>query len=368
VRVLHVIKGLGPGGAERLLVSLTATRHADVEVHVAYVLPWKSHLVADLEAAGAQVHLLGGRRGLADPAWPIRLGRLVGALRPDVVHLHSPAIAAVGRIVLRLRRRRPVIVSTEHNVWRSFGLLTRLANGITLPLGDATLAVSEEVRASVWPRLRDAMRVSIQGVAVSAISARRGERAEARERLGLRPEDVLVVHVANFREKKDHPTLLRAAQACLDHPRLQFVSVGQGPLEAEVHELHGQLGLGERFRFLGYQPDPVAVLAAADVFTLTSRHEGLPISMLEAMALGLPLVVSAVGGIPEVVTDGVEGLLVPPGDPEPFAAAYVRLADDPAERRRLGAAAARRAEDFDIARTQTGLEALYRSLLAKGAV
>ncbi len=366
--MLHTIKGLGPGGAERLLVSLATASGADVDVHVAYVLPWKSHLVADLEAAGAQVHVLGGRRGLVDPAWPIRLSRLVRSLRPDVVHLHSPAIASVARVVLRLRRGRPVIVSTEHNVWRSFGRLTRLANGITLPLGDATLAVSEEVRASVWPPLRERVRVSIQGVAVSAISSHRHERAETRERLGLRPEDVLVAHVANFREKKDHPTLLRAAQACLDHPRVQFVSVGQGPLEAEMHELHRQLGLGERFRFLGHQADPVAVLAAADVFTLTSRHEGLPISMLEAMALGLPLVVSAVGGIPEVVTDGVEGLLVPPGDPAPFAAAYLRLADDPAERQRLGEAAARRAVDFDIARTEAELEALYRSLLATRSV
>ncbi len=362
--MLHVIKGLGAGGAERLLVSLAAARGGDVDLHVAYVLPWKSHVVAELEATGVQVHVLGGARGLADPAWPIRLGRLVSAVRPDVVHLHSPAVAAVARVALRLRRRRPVVVSTEHNVWRSFGRMTRLANGITLPLGDATLAVSEEVRASVWPPLRDRVRVSIQGVDVSAISPRRHERAAARDRLGLRPDDVLVVHVANFREKKDHPTLLRAAQACLDDPRLQFASIGQGPLEAEMHELHRQLGLGERFRFFGHQADPVGVLAAADVFTLTSRHEGLPISMLEAMALGLPLVVSAVGGIQEVVTDGVEGLLVPPGDPARFAAAYRRLADDPVERQRLGEAAARRAADFDIARTQKELEALYRSLLA----
>lgn len=365
MRVLHVIKGLGAGGAERLLLSLTAARGDDVELHIAFVLPWKSHLVADLEAAGAQVHLLGGRHGLADLTWAGRLRRLIGVVRPDVVHLHSPAVAAVGRVVARLDRHRPLIVSTEHNVWPSFGRLTRLANGVTLPLGDATLAVSDEVRASVWASRRDAVRVVVQGVEVSALGARRHERAAARAHLGIDPEDVLVVNVANLREKKDHPTLLQAAHACRDHPHLRFMSVGQGPLEGEMHDLHRHLGLGERFRFLGHHPDPVAVLAAADVFTLTSRHEGLPISMLEAMALALPVVVSAVGGIPEVVTDGNEGVLLPPGDPGPFAAAYVRLADDRAERRRLGDAAARRAADFDIARTQAELEALYLSLLER---
>ncbi|MGH9084636.1 MAG: glycosyltransferase [Acidimicrobiales bacterium] len=363
MRILHVVKGLGPGGAERLLVSLAGARSAGVDVDVAYVLPWKAQLVPDLQARGAGVHVLGGRRGLADQRWAARLSRLVRWLRPDVVHLHSPAVAAVARPLLRLRRGRPAIVSTEHNVWGSFGPLTRVANGVTLPLADATLAVSDEVKASVWRPLRERVEVTLQGIPVAELVARRGEREEARARLGIRPDDVLVVSVANFREKKDHPTLLAAAAACHDDPRLRFASVGQGPLEGQMHERHRQLGLGDRFRFLGYQADPISVVAGADVFTLTSRHEGLPISLLEAMALGVPPVVSAVGGIPEVVTDGEDGILVPPGSSSDFAAAYRRLAGEPAERARLGEAAARRAAGFDIATTQRWLEARYRELL-----
>jgi len=365
MRVLHVVKGLGPGGAERLLVSLASVRHPDVHFEVAYLLPHKDHLVSELAGVGAPAHLLAGRRGLADPRWPIRLARLVRRTRPDVVHLHSPAVAAVARPLLRTLPGRRVLVSTEHNVWSSFGAVARVANGLSLPLSHARLVVSEEVRTSVWARHRDRVEVTVQGIPVAALVARRADRDGARARLGLSPDDVLVVTVANFRVKKDYPTLLAAAAMTVDHPHLRFVAIGQGPLEPELHALHARLGLGDRFRFLGYHPDPPEVLAGADLFSLTSRHEGLPISLLEAMALGVPPVVSAVGGIPEVVTDGRDGVLLAPRDPAAFAGAFRTLADDRARRGELGWAAARRATDFDITKTEHHLEGLYRRLLSR---
>jgi glycosyltransferase involved in cell wall biosynthesis len=118
---------------------------------------------------------------------------------------------------------------------------------------------------------------------------------------------------------------------------------------------------------LGYHSDPAAVLAGSDVFTLSSRHEGLPISLLEAMALGLPPVVTAVGANAaavkdKVVTDGVNGVVVDPGRPDLLATAYVRLARDAELRKRLGNASAERAADFDIARTARIVEARYVAL------
>jgi glycosyltransferase involved in cell wall biosynthesis len=347
------------------LVSLAQVRESDIDVDVAYLLPHKGHLVPELTAAGAGVHLLSGRRGLADPRWPLRLLRLIRRTRPDVVHLHSPAAAAITRPLVRLLPTRPVLVSTEHNVWSSFGRLTRAANAVTARLDDVRFAVSDEVRASAGPRHQDRMETLIQGIPVGALASRRVERAGARRALGITDEHVLVATVANFREKKDYPTLLAAAAACVDEPRLRFVAVGQGPLEAELRALHHRLQLADRFQFLGYRADPAAVLAAADVFVLTSRHEGLPIALLEAMALGVAPVVTAVGGIPEVVTDGHDALLVPPGDVAAVVAAIRRLADEPGTRRRLGAGAMRRAAAFDITTTQRALVARYRELLAE---
>lgn len=363
VRVLQLVKGLGPGGAERLLVSMAAAADPDaVTYEVAYLLPHKQHLVPELEALGVRTHLLAGRRGLADPRWPARLRAL--ARHVEVVHLHSPAVAAVARLALAPRKRGPVLASTEHNLWPSHGLVTRVANALTLPLDRQRWAVSAEVVASAWKPWRAKTEVLVHGSPVAALAARAQARAAVRAEQGWAEDDVVVASVANLRHHKDHPTLFAAAaRARASEPRLRFVAIGQGPREAELRAALAGQDLGDRFVLLGYHPDPPSVLAGADVFTLSSTHEGLPISLIEAMAMGLPPVVTRVGGNAEVVTDGASGVLVPPRDPDALAAAYVDLARDPDRRRRLAEGAAARAADFDIGRTARIVEARYRELL-----
>ncbi|MEO7572246.1 MAG: glycosyltransferase, partial [Acidimicrobiales bacterium] len=176
VRVLHLVKGLGPGGAERLLVSMASVADLDVVRHeVAYLLPWKQHLVPQLEALAVPVHLLAGPRGLGDPRWPRRLRSL--ARDVDVVHLHSPAVAAIARTVLRPLRGGPVVVSTEHNVWASHGVATRVGNALTLPLDRVRWAVSEEVVASAWAPWRAKTEVLVHGIPLRVLQARRAGRA-----------------------------------------------------------------------------------------------------------------------------------------------------------------------------------------------
>ena len=321
MRVLHVVKGLGPGGAERLLVSMAAVADPTAVHHeVAYLLDWKQHLVPELEALGVPDPPAGRARG----ACSTHAGR--GGCgrwrRPfDVVHLHSPGRRR-GRPPGRCARCGPArsLVSTEHNVWSSHGRLTRVANALTLPLDRVRWAVSEEVVASTWPPWRAKTEVLVHGVPLAALQARRGERAAARAAQGWADDDVVVAIVANLRANKDYPTLFAAAAARAGRgAALRFVSIGQGPLEARAARARWpRCGLGDRFVMLGYHDDPPAVLAGADVFTLSSRHEGLPISLLEAMALGLPPVVTAVGGNAEVVTDDVDGLLVPPATRRPW--------------------------------------------------
>ena len=365
MRVLHLVKGLGPGGAERLLVSTAEVSDpAAVQYEVAYLLDWKQHLVPELTARGVATHLLAGRRGMADARWPGRLRAL--ARRFDVVHLHSPAVAAIARPTLRTLRHGPILVSTEHNVWASHGRLTRTANALTLPLDHVRWAVSEEVASSAWRPWRAKTEVLIYGIPFAALSARSGAREAARSAQGWDEDDVVIAIVANLRAHKDYPTLFEAASRALaEEPRLRFVSIGQGQLEQELRVALAQRELGDRFAMLGYHDDPPAVLAGADVFTLSSSHEGLPISLLEAMALGLPPVVTEVGGNTEVVTHDVNGLLVPPGRPAELADAYLRLVRSPDLRARLGVAASRRAEDFDISRTARIVEARYRALVAR---
>lgn len=367
IRVLWLTKGLGPGGAERLLISFAAIGDRKrFDLRSAYLLPWKDHLVSGLAALGVPATCLDGRRE-ADPRWVRRLRRLVTAERIDVVHAHSPLVAALARPALRAlpRRDRPALMGTEHNVWSSHHPATRWANRVTLPLEDLTIAVSDEVRASMSPRLAGRTEVVIHGVDVEAIAARRGERDAARAELGAGHNELVVATVANLRAHKDYPTLLQAARRLADTgERIRFVSVGQGPLAEELEAERDRLGLGEWFQFLGYREDPIRVLVAADVFCLSSRFEGLPIALLEAMAAGLPVVATKVGGVPAVITDGREGRLVVPGDPAALAAAVAELRD-PEFRGRGAAAATERVRAFGIDRAVHRQQELYESLAAR---
>lgn len=365
--MLWLTKGLGPGGAERLLVSFASIAdRGRFDLRAAYLLPWKDHLVADLEARGVPAECLDGRREI-DPRWVARLRDLVRRADIDIVHAHSPLVAALARPALRAlpRRARPALIGTEHNVWSSHHPATRWANRLTIPLEDATLAVSEEVRASMPARLASRTEVVIHGVDVEAIAGRQAERDEARAELSAGDEELVVATVANLRANKDYPTMLAAAgRLAAAHPNIRFVSVGQGPLADELEGERDRLGLGERFQFLGHREDPVRVLVAADVFCLSSRFEGLPISLLEAMAAGLAVVATRVGGVPSVVTDGREGRLVPPGDPDALAAALLELRD-PGFRRRCAAAASERVKGFGIDRAVARQQALYADLAAR---
>ena len=137
-----------------------------------------------------------------------------------------------------------------------------------------------------------------------------------RATLGLASDEIVVGTIANYREQKDYPTLLTAAADVIGRGLpVRFVAVGQGPLEEQIHARHVALSLGDRFLLLGHRTDAVQVLAACDVFCLASKWEGLPVALMEALVLGLPVVATAVGGVAEAVDDGGEALLVPSGRP-----------------------------------------------------
>ncbi|WP_436796309.1 glycosyltransferase [Actinospongicola halichondriae] len=361
IKVLWLTKGLGPGGAERLLLSFASLAdHERFEFHAAYLLPWKDHLVAELESAGVHVHCLDSSKAY-DPRWTARLRRFVREHEIDVVHNHSPLVATQARLALRAlpQAHRPALVGTEHNMWSSHNRLTRGANRATIRLEDHTFAVSDQVRESMSSSARARTEVLIHGVGVDAIAERRSERDEARARLGL-GDELVVVTVANLRANKDYPTMLRAARRLVDDGLdVRFLSVGQGPLEGELAALRDALELGDRFRFLGYQADPIGVLAAGDVFCLSSKYEGLPIALLEAMAMGLPSVVTDVGGVSQVITDRVDGLLVASGDVDHLARGLSALVEHGA-RQEMSQRAMARSQAFDISNAVNMQQHRYR--------
>ena len=162
---------------------------------------------------------------------------------------------------------------------------------------------------------------------------------------------------------RSYPNLLAAARLLTDRGvPVRVVAVGQGPQEAETRALHASLDLGDRVLLTGRRDDAVAVMGACDAFVMASSNEGLPVAIMEALALGLPVVSTAVGGIPEAITDGVEGLLVPPRDPEALAGAITRVATDPTLRAALARGAAAAGDRYDITATVRRIEAVYAAV------
>lgn len=364
-RVLWLAKGLGLGGTEHRLTR--ALHHVDrsrFEIDVAYVLPWKDALVPAIEAQGVPVHCLRGGAAF-DLRWVLRLRHLVAERGYDIVHTLMPYPAIAARVALRGVH----LVHTEPNVWDAYRPFTAWANAATYGRNDAVIAVSEAVAASVGVRRRvrrlPPVHTVVHGIDHDGIRRGPDARAAARVTLGVSAEDLVVGAVASLTPKKDHQTLLAAFAAGLgagDSTRL--VLVGGGRLDAELRAAARQLGIGDRVVFAGARDDVLALLPAFDIFALSSRHEGLPIALVEAMATGLPAVATTVGGVPELITHGVDGLLVPPGDASAFAAALAKLASDPPLRTTIGEAARERAGQLDLSRAIHRTQEIYDTVLA----
>ncbi len=358
-----MVKGLGPGGAERLLCSsASAHDHGQFEIECAYVLTWKDHLADELERAGVRTCCLSTRR--RDRWWPIRLARLVRSGEWDIVHTHSPLPAIVARCAVRTIRksRRPTLVSTEHNRWATHRLPTRVLNRITIRWCDTVFAVTDEVRASMAVGARRRTRTLQHGIDLAAIATAGTARAAIRDELGIAVDELVIGTVANFRPQKDYPNLLAATRLLADrNVPVRLVAVGQGPQEDEVRALHRSLDLGQQMLLTGFRDDAVNVMGACDIFTLASKWEGLPVAVMEALALGLPIVATQVGGVAEALTNDRDALLVPPGDPGALADALQRVVEDRPLRLRLAAAAVDRAADFDVSRAVTVIERAYGS-------
>jgi len=372
--VLVVVGGMGPAGAERqarlLLEGLPAR---GFRPHLAcYRGP--EEVFAALRAAGVGVHLLPRPRA---KVWPLALlrflDRLVGAERLDLVHAFLPAQAALVPC-LRIRRPRLRIVTGRRNLDEAISARELRWQRATARLAHAVVANAHAVAASVEahePALRGRVRVIPNGLPrLEPVSA--AERAAGRARWGLREEDEVIAYLAHFRRGKGHLHLASAAaQIAPRFPRARFLLAGDEESHAG-YRAHSaafrreidRLGLRDRFLFAGLVPSGREVLAAADLCLNLSDQEGMSNTIMEAMALGLPVVATAVGGTPDLVEDGETGYLVAAGDGAGAAERTALLLEDAERRARMGASGRRRMEErFSVDGMVDAYAALYRSLL-----
>jgi glycosyltransferase involved in cell wall biosynthesis len=291
----------------------------------------------------------------------VELLRLLRRERPDILHANSSKAGALGRFAAFLTGV-PIRIFTVHG-WAfaaHSGISSRLyrwADRVVRSLTTMTICVSERERTTgLSAGTCEADRTVVIPNAVDVARAPRSQPA-GRER-------PLIVSVGRLKAPKDFPTLVRALGK-LTPGSFDALIVGDGPDRGRLEEQIDELGLSDSVHLAGERLDVPELLAAADVFVLSSRSEGMPVSVLEAMAAGLPIVASRVGGVPEQIADGETGLLVEPRDADELAAALTRLTQDADLRIRLGAAARTRAEQaFDLEPFRRAHVELYSRELA----
>ncbi len=364
INVLWLIKGLGSGGAENLLVS--AARHVDRDrfnYSAAYFLPWKDQLVSGIEEQGIPVTCL-KQRVPYDPRTLFSLNRKLRKDRIDILHAHLPYSGLVGRLASKFSPVKKIVYS-EHNVWERYNRLMRVANRLTYRMNDAVVAVSENVEESIRSGMNvgESLRLNTieNGVDVEQLSTLSKDSKWLKDEFGIPAGNRIVTCVANFTPKKRHTDLLVAAKRTLaSTPDVSFVLVGQGPLLDDVKAEAQELGIDRNVVFTGLRDDAREIIAASDLFVLSSQFEGMPISVLEAMGTRTPVLSTRVGGLPEMLREGTEGMMVDALVPDQLSAAIDDLlANDELRRSLAERAYARVGAEFDIRHMVRRTEELY---------
>lgn len=370
MRVGFVVHVMQVAGAEVLVAETVRRLRGRIEPTI-FCLDALGTLGERLRAEGVEVVCLGRRPGRDwRVAW--RLARAARERRVEVLHAHqyTPFFYSALARILSFSELRVVLTEHGRHYPDLVRPLRRAVNRLVLDrLADAVnacCAFSAEGLAHVDGFAGARIEIIENGIDLARYRLA-GDREALRRDLGLDPKRRYVTAVARFHPVKDHAMLLRAfARVAEVRSDVDLLLAGDGPLRGELEKFTESLGISGRVRFLGVRSDVPALLQASDLFTLTSVSEAASLTLLEAMASGLAVVVTDVGGNPEIVREGVEGLLVPRGDAEAEAAALLRLLDDPALAAALGGAGRARVEErYQLERTIDSYFALYRRVTGR---
>lgn len=362
-RILYVLKTVNLGGAETLVRTLCKrTLDQGFSATVVHVVGRRPGLGDREFLSGVEeIHL--GRRFVP---WTLHLAMIVLRGGFDVIHVHSPLPGSVARLAARMLRRRPAIITTEHNSWPAYHPATRLLNRITIGLSDSVVTVSREALESLSLRAGRRAFALQHGIDFDLTRAAADEidKDAIKASLALPADAIVLACVASFKPAKDHANLISALEIVRD-AGVTFVCllVGDGELMPEIQDKVRERNLGDHTRFLDAREDVAALLRCSDVAVLASRQEGFPVAVMEAVALGVPVVATRVGGIPDVMTDDENALLVAPGDPHALAEALQRAILSPDLRRRLAVSAAQLQPQLDVGTSSRRYLEMYTDLL-----
>lgn len=368
IKVVHVVPMLSPGGAERVAVHIV--KGLDRQRYEPVVISFRERQGCELDHlldnASVEVRYLDKHPGF-DYRMFSRVYRALKDSRPDVIHTHLHVLRYALPSMLLLHHASHL--HTVHNLAeREIEPRGRWIQRYAFSRGVVPVAVAQEVAHSV-ERLYEIPRCQVipNGIPTSHYACPRIPRAQWRERQGFDNEDVLFACVARFAPQKNHALLIKAfAEGPALDPNAHLVLVGDGVLKEQLLQQISRLGLDRQVHLLGLRADIPEVLGAMDVFVLSSDYEGNPLSVMEAMASGLPIVSTDAGGVSDLFENEKEGFLARPGDVQFLAQRMTSLLRNQEVRQRLGRAAMRRAREcFDVSTMIRGYEELYEDLLAR---
>ena len=373
MRVLWIIDSLGPGGAEGLMPSLLENlTRLGVQSQVCVLQSRLGNPVAlELEKRGISVNLV-QVDNLRSFSQIKCLFQYIANTKPDIIHTQLETSDTLGCMIARILKIPSV--STLHtlsvpsqkrtsrfrNFMRRFSLRF-FCNKI--------IAVSEVTRKHfISLGMKPEKVITLHnGISVERFQHNFAEMRAYRKELGFDDGDFVLVTVAVLREQKGIQNMIRAIPSLLNKfPNVRYAIVGDGDYRNPLEELANLLHVDDKISFLGYRNNIPEVLAASDLFVFPTLNDALPTVLLEAMATGLPIVASRVGGVPEIIVDGQSGLLVQPGEPSLLVDACTRLLDDRDFANALGIAGHEVVvQRFDINRQLKNLKSLYHQLVEK---
>ncbi len=369
IPVLHIIKSLGRGGAEMLLPE-TLREHdkQKYDFHYMYFLPWKNQMVSAIEEEGGKVVCIPAKNNAKILLAVRKIAAYVRKHKIQLIHCHLPWAGMAARIVGKMTG--VPVVYTEHNKWERYHKLTYLLNKFTFSSQQRVIAVSAEVANSIktnYGKAKPLVQVVANGTDTLKYSRTQNIGNDIRKELNIPATATVIGITCVFRAQKRLGIWLEIAQALhVKNPDTFFIIVGDGPLKEQIHAKAKTLGTDKYVFFAGLQTETRPYFAAMDIFMMSSAFEGLPIALLEAMSMNCVPACTAAGGIPEVITDGENGVLVPVQEPMQLVDRLAALIQQPGQVTNMKQAARDTViNSFSMKKMVGELETIYNDLITQ---
>lgn len=353
---------MGRGGAEMLLPETIRLHNSNqFEFHCIYFLPWKDQLVKTIQKTGTKVTCFKASNNMTILLQYRRLVNYIRKEKIQIVHCHLPWAAFVGRLLHKFNGIH--LIYSEHNKQERYHPITAAINKYSFNWQNSVIAVSEDVKLSILKNIEPIVQVKtvLNGVNTERFNRQKYSAEEIRQKLNIKTNDPVIGNVAVFRTQKRLDLWIeQAAIIKAKFANAHFILVGDGPTQPLVHTKINDLGLTDCVHLPGRLEEVRPWLAAMDIFLISSKFEGLPIALLEALSMEVAVVTTNAGGIKEVIKHKENGWIVDIDSPNDLSLGVISLLSDAKQKNQLAGSGRRTIEeDFSINKMVNSLEKEY---------